>query len=420
MEPSKIAIIILLVTIILYITERIPLAVTALLSCLAMGISKCCSYDAVFSGFSNDVTMMIVGMCIVGDTLFRTGAASYLGSKLIKMFGRNEKLFLVACLIITAGLSAFLSNSATVAMMLPVAGSAVAASNGRLTKKHTYMPIGFAAVAGGGLTLIGSTPQVIAQGLLKDAGLEGASFFEYLYTGIPKVVIMIVFFLTIGYPMLRKTCDFPEVEETPRSLSDENKFTAKMLISILILIGCVVGFVLQLWSFGMVSMLGAAMCIVTRCVNFKDAFRKLDWNTIILIACSLSFASCLNESGAGELIANTIVAVVGNEVNHFLVLVVVAVLASFLGNLVSASAATPILAPICMYMAPEVGMEPRALIIAVVVFSSIVYTTPTSTPPNSMPLVAGYRYRDYIKVGGLLNVVTVIILLCMYPLIYQL
>ena len=220
--------------------------------------------------------------------------------------------------------------------------------------------------------------------------------------------------------MLRKTCDFPEVEEAPRSLSDENKFTAKMLISILILIGCVVGFVLQLWSFGMVSMLGAAMCIVTRCVNFKDAFRKLDWNTIILIACSLSFASCLNESGAGELIANTIVAVVGNEVNHFLVLAVVAVLASFLGNLVSASAATPILAPICMYMAPEVGMDPRALIIAVVVFSSIVYTTPTSTPPNSMPLVAGYRYRDYIKVGGLLNVVTVFILLCMYPLIYRL
>ena len=63
-------------------------------------------------------------------------------------------------------------------MMLPIAASAISASGGKLTKKHTYMPIGFAAVAGGGLTLIGSTPQIIAQGMLIDAGLEGAGFFE--------------------------------------------------------------------------------------------------------------------------------------------------------------------------------------------------------------------------------------------------
>ncbi len=422
METSTISIIILVCTIVLYLTEVIPLSITALLSCLSMGIFGCCSLSTVFSGFSNDVTMMIIGMCIVGDTLFYTGAASFLGSKLIRIFGKNEKIFLMACIVISAVLSAFLSNSATVAMMLPIAASAIAASNGKLTKKHTFMPIGFAAVAGGGLTLIGSTPQIIAQGMLIDAGFEGASFFEYFITGLPKVLIMVVFFLTFGYKMIRQTCTFPEVPDAADKddVADKHdRFTLKMLVSILILVGCVVGFIAQLWSFGIVSMLGAALCVITRCVNAKEAFKHLDWNTIILVASALGFALCLNESGAGEVIAKAFVGLVGSNVNHFVVLAVIAFLASFLGNIVSASAATPILVPICLYMAPEIGMDPRSLVIAVVVFSSIVYTTPTSTPPNSMPLVAGYRYRDYVKIGGLLNLLTIVILLLLYPLIYQ-
>lgn len=422
METGTIAVIILIITIIAYLTEIFPLAVTALISCIAMGIFNCCSLNTVFSGFSNNVTMMIIGMCIVGDTLFYTGAASYLGGKLIKGFGKNEKVFLIVCVIISSTLSAFLSNSATVAMMLPIAASAISASKGKLTKKHTYMPIGFAAVAGGGLTLIGSTPQIIAQGLLADAGFQGAGFFEYLMTGIPKVFIMIFFFSTIGYSMMKRICNFPEVEDNQDKdnlAAKHDCFTPKMFISIMILFGCVMGFITQAWSFGIVSMLGAALCIVTGCISMKDAFKHLDWNTIILIACSLSFAACLNESGAGQVIANAFVGFVGDDVNHYLVLAVIAVLSSFLGNIVSASAATPILAPICLYMAPKIGMDARSLVIAVVVFSSIVYTTPTSTPPNSMPLIAGYKYTDYVKIGGVLNIITIAFLLVLYPLIYR-
>lgn len=421
METSTIAIIILAAVIVMYVTEVIPLPVTALLSCLAMGIFGCCKLSTVFAGFSNNVTLMIIGMCVVGDTLFATGAATYIGNRLIRLFGNSEKVFTMALIVLSAVLSAFLSNSATVAMMLPIAGSAIAASNGRLFKKYTYMPIGFAAVAGGGLTLIGSTPQIIAQGMLVDNGFAGATFFEYMITGIPKVIIMIIFFLTIGDKLMKKVCTFPEVQDdAPPPEETNDKFTGKMLISVLIMLGCVIGFVFQLWSFGIVSMLGAAMCVVTRCVNFKDAFKNLDWNTIILVACSLGFASCLDESGAGVVIANAFVSVVGVNVSPMLVLAVIGTLASLLGNLVSASAATPILAPICLYLAPQIGMDARTLIIAVVVFSSVVYTSPTSTPPNTMPLVAGYRYMDYVKVGGLLNVVTVVALIFLMPMLYPL
>lgn len=419
MDVSIISLIILIITVILYLTEIFPLSITSLLSCIAMGIFGCCSFNTVFSGFSNNVTMMIIGMSIVGNTLFETGVACFFGNKLIKLFGTNERRFLFACMLITAVLSAFLSNSATVAMMLPIAGTAVANSNGNLKKKHTYMPIGFAAVAGGGLTLIGSTPQILAQGMLIDAGYDGATFWEYLLTGIPKVVILIIFFMTFGYGMIKKVCTFPEIDNSENTEEIPEKFTKKMFFSLVILFFCIIGFCSQIWNVGIVSMLGAACCIITKCTDVKTAFKKLDWNSILLIACALGVASCLNESGTGELIASFVINRFGKEVNSFVILTIFAILASFLGNMISASAATPILVPIALHLAPVWGMNTRALIIAIVVFSSIVYTTPTSTPPNSMPLVAGYRYIDYVKVGGLLNVITVVILLLIYPLIYN-
>ncbi len=417
MEQSTTAVIILICTMVLYIIEIIPISITSLLSCMAMGIFGCCSMGTVFSGFSNDVTIMVIGMCIVGDTLFHTGAATYLGSKLVALLGKNEKRFLIACILISAILSAFLSNSATVAMMLPIAGSAIAASGGKLSKKNIYMPIGFAAIAGGGCTLIGSTPQLVAQGILTENGLEPASFFEYLLTGIPKIIIMVVFFMTFGYKLIKRTAGLSEAQAADNK-EGAMRFTPKMLISILILVGCIICFTAQIGNVAIISMLAASACIVTRCVNVKQAFSKLDWNTIFLLASALGVAACLNESGAGELIANSIVGLIGNDVNGFMILAVVALLASLLGNIVSTTASTAILAPICVYVAPKIGMDARTLVIAVVVFANVVYSTPTSTPPNSMTLVAGYRFTDYIKVGGLLNIITIAVLLIIFPLLY--
>ena len=418
MDSSITAIIILAVTLLLYITELIPLSVTSLLSCMAMGIFGCCSFNSVFSGFSNDVTIMVLGMCIVGDTFFQTGAAAYFGNKLIRLFGGNQKRFMIACIILAGVISAFFSNSATVAMMLPIAEAAVVASNGKLRKKDLFMPIGFAAIAGGGITLIGSTPQVIAQGILTQNGIEGAGFFEYAITGIPKLLILLLYFLFIGRKWLAKLPE-EEVDEAKQVQADQ-RFTGKMLIALIIMILCILGFVTQTFSYSIIAMLGASACIVFRCVKAKDAFKSVDWNTIILLASALSMAACLNESGAGELIVDTIVRVAGTELNHYLILAVIAVLASLMANTISTSATTTILVPISIYLANRVGMNPRSLAIAVAVFANIVYITPTSSPPNAMTLTAGYRFTNYVKVGGLLNIISVIVTLLIFPFFHPL
>ncbi len=418
MEQSIIAVIILAVTLFLYITELIPLAVTSLLSCMAMGIFGCCSYNTVFSGFSNDVTIMVLGMCIVGDTFFHTGAAAYFGKKLIRLFGSNEKGFMFACIALSGIISAFFSNTATVAMMLPIAEAAVVASKGTLHKKALYMPIGFAAIAGGGITLIGSTPQVITQGILEQSGIESVGFFEYAMTGIPKFLLLLLYFFFIGKKMLAQLSE-EEVKETSDT-DTEQHFTGKMLISLIIMLLCILGFITQVFDYSIIAMLGACACIVFRCVNVKDAFKNVDWNTVVLLASALSMAACLNESGAGVLIADSIVKLTGSEINRYVILVIIATLASLMANTISTSATTTILVPISIYLANSFGINPRSLAIAVAVFANVVYITPTSSPPNAMTLTAGYRFVDYVKVGGILNVITLILTLFIFPLFHPL
>ena len=89
-QPSTVAIIITVIAIVLYVTEIIPLPVTAVSACLLMGICGVTTYARSFSGFSNDILMMSAGMIIVGDTLFATGAARLIGTRIVRLFGRSR------------------------------------------------------------------------------------------------------------------------------------------------------------------------------------------------------------------------------------------------------------------------------------------------------------------------------------------
>jgi sodium-dependent dicarboxylate transporter 2/3/5 len=119
--------------------------------------------------------MMVIGVIVLGNAMFETGAAQLLGKGIVKLAGDNERNILILSMIAAAVLSAFLSNSATVAMFYSN-NIRCAATSSKIRRKNLFMPIGMAAVAGGCCTLVGSTPQVVAQGILIDRVGEGFNF----------------------------------------------------------------------------------------------------------------------------------------------------------------------------------------------------------------------------------------------------
>ena len=422
MSSSTIALIILAITIVFFVSGKIPLSITAVGAALAMGVFGIIPFSSVFAGFSNDVTMMVIGSMVLGEALFETGVAQKIGSTIIKMVGTKEKVFIVTVVVVTAILSAFLSNTAVVAIMMPMIAATAASSRGVITKKNTFMAVGFAANIGGGMTLVGSTPNVVGQGLLNDAGLASMSFFDLTLGSIPRLLFIVAFYATVGCAIQNKVFNFPEVEdENMAAMTEGKKYNkSKMVISTVILVLTVIGFISGIWTVGAVAMIAALACVITGCITIKQVFARLDWTTVWVLAGSLGFAAGISQSGAGQMIADGVIGFLGENISMFSLMIVFTLLSVVLGNLMSSTATMALLGPIAISMCTTLGFEAKPIFMAIIWSLNLAFLNPVATPPVTMTLQAGYRFLDYTKIGAILMAGCLILTIVMYPIIFHL
>lgn len=422
MSSSTIALIILAITIVFFVSGKIPLSITAVGAALAMGVFGIIPFSSVFAGFSNDVTMMVIGSMVLGEALFETGVAQKIGSTIIKMVGTKEKVFIVTVVVVTAILSAFLSNTAVVAIMMPMIAATAASSRGVITKKNTFMAVGFAANIGGGMTLVGSTPNVVGQGLLNDAGLASMSFFDLTLGSIPRLLFIVAFYATVGCAIQNKVFNFPEVEdENMAAMTEGKKYNkSKMVISTVILVLTVIGFISGIWTVGAVAMIAALACVITGCITIKQVFARLDWTTVWVLAGSLGFAAGISQSGAGQMIADVVIGFLGENISMFSLMIVFTLLSIVLGNLMSSTATMALLGPIAISMCTTLGFEAKPIFMAIIWSLNLAFLNPVATPPVTMTLQAGYRFLDYTKIGAILMAGCLILTIVMYPIIFHL
>jgi sodium-dependent dicarboxylate transporter 2/3/5 len=417
MNPEIIiSFIILILMITGFITEVFSLSVIALLGCLAFSVTGIIDHSTAFSGFSNDIVFMIAGTMVVGETMFQTGAAQFLGERIIKAVGHNERRMMFV-LILSAGLlSAFSSNSSVMAMFLPLIRSVAASSNGRIKARHLVMPVGIATMVGGGCTIVGSTPQLVTQGLLADGGYRTFTFFELGYIGFPLLILLAVFYSTIGYNLVVRTTSYmPDVPEymsemKASAVSGITKANPKMYICFAILIGMVAGFLSGIWTVGTVAVLAALLCVVTGCISTKTALDKMGWNALIIVGATLGVAKGLNASGAAKYIANLIVNVLGENVSIVVLLFVVGFMCVIMSNLLSHTATMSILIPIFIPVAIQMGFDPTLLAYAITCFVACGYSTPLGVASYAMTLAEGYKFTDYFKIAGVFNLIAYVIM----------
>lgn len=191
-----IVLIILAVTLALFMSNRLRLDLVAVMALLALVFSGVISTDEALAGFSDPVVLMIAGLFVVGAALFRTGVADAMGRWMERLAGDSPARLIAVLMLITAALSGFLSSTGTVAVMLPVV-VAIARSRG-ISPSRLLIPLAFAALLGGMLTLIGTPPNLIVAGQLAQAGLEPFGFFDYTLPGLVMLAIGIVFMVLVS------------------------------------------------------------------------------------------------------------------------------------------------------------------------------------------------------------------------------
>lgn len=180
-------IIILLTTAVFFAWGKIRSDLVALCSLIALLLMQTITPAEALSGFSNPVVIMMVGLFVVGGAIFQTGLAKTIGAKLLSLSGNNPTKLYFLVMIGTAGIGAFVSNTGTVALMLPIVVS-MAASNG-INASRLLMPLAFASSMGGMLTLIGTPPNLVIQEALEKNGYEPLGFFSFLPSGLIVVTV---------------------------------------------------------------------------------------------------------------------------------------------------------------------------------------------------------------------------------------
>lgn len=421
------SIVIILIGLVLFVTELIPIPVTGLVLSILMGITGCMPLESIYSGFSSSAFIMLLGLLIVGDSLFATGLAGILGNKLTQIKAlRNEKTLFLVLFLVTGLCSAFFSNSATIAMLIPICASIVSSSNGKLQNKYYIMGIGIAGVIGGTLTLVGSVPQVVANGIIMSAGYEGLGMFDFAKVSGVCFVVALLYFLTIGFSIQKKVLNFDDVSPVSEeylknnSQQEEGKITRPMIICAVVFLFCAFCFVTGLFPIAVTAMIGSAILFATKTMDFKTTMRNLDWNALIVVAASTSFATGLNTSGGGKLIADTVLGLFGGENASLTVLMIVGVLISaFLGQLMSMTAIVSMMVPIYISMAEALSVSPYPFVYALVLAASCGLATPVGNAGITQTMVGGYRFKDYVKIGGPLTVILVIIVCLLCPIMFK-
>lgn len=209
--------IILGVSAILFVQGRIRSDIVALCSLLCLMVFGILGPEQALSGFSNSIVVMMVGLFVVGGAIFRTGLAKMIGGRIVKMAGKSELRLLVLTMLVTAGIGAFVSNTGTVALMLPILVSL--AADGGIQTRRLLMPMAFASSMGGMLTLIGTPPNLVVNNQLQEAGLEGLGFFSFTPIGIVCIVTGVLVLIPLSRKFLGERGEEPQYEAKGKSLS---------------------------------------------------------------------------------------------------------------------------------------------------------------------------------------------------------
>ena len=427
MGTAEQTLIVLAVMAVLFVTEIIPLAITSLGGAIALGLMGIITPKVVFSGLSDSTVVLFAGMFVVGAALFYTGLAQKIGETVVSHAGTSENGLMLAIMVVTATMSAFLSNTGTTAALLPVVVGICAVA--KIPASRQLMPLAFAAGIGGIITMVGTPPNIIVSGTLSKFGIEPFGFFEFAWIGIPLTIATIVFMMLIGKHLLPKheIADAGEVEQevAAEDISNDPK---KQLFSGIILLGVIIAMILGQPlkdNFGinlplsMVAVIGAMLCVLTGCLNEKQAYTSIDWVTIFLFAGMMPVATALDQSGAGKMIANAVIGVMGDNPSPYFATGVLFALSCIMTQFMSNTASCALLAPIGISIAQGMGADPHAVLMAIGVAASCAFGTPVGTPPNTLVLGPGqYKFTDYVKAGVPLILVCFVVSLIIIPMVW--
>ena len=422
MTTEMISLAIVVGWIVLFVWRPIPNAVTACLGCLMFALTGVCTLDKAISGFSNSTVLLMFGMMVVGIALMDTGAAKLIGRYVAKISEGREKRFILLAGTVSAIMSTFLSNTAVIAIFLPIIASA-SQTNASMNRKNMTLPVTMGAMFGGVCTLVGSTPQLTANGILEEMTGKSLQMFDFLLPGLCLFAIYMLYVLTIGHRMGVKVWGNTEAVEASAAETATEEIVVdkkKMLIMCVIFAITIVLFIGGWISTSMTAVLAALLCVITGCTTQKSIIKKMDWSVVFILAGCLGIAAGITSGGLGDMMSDLMSNIISPDVPALAVFAFFVFATMLISNFITNSTAVVITLPIVLSLCTANGYNPVAFTLGIVYAANLVYSMPLANAQTAMTLVAGYKFSDYIKYTWLLNILVFTGIIIAVPVFFPL
>lgn len=385
---------------VLWVSETYPLAATALASSFLLVIGGR-EMDAVFAAYFDPVVVLLLGGFFLGVALTRHGLDVALANRVLHRAGRRPSTVLLAVMVATAVFSMWISNTASTAIMLPIALGLVATQPNAPEDLPRAFVLGVAAAAniGGIATPIGTTANPLAISFLADAGVD-VGFFDWMVRAAPLAVLMVVAawaILLVVFPIGRTAIEPPAASEA---------FTRPQWgVMAVFLLTVVAWLTSDLHGHGAAFVaLGAVLALFATGLVGQDDITKAGWPTLLLIGGGLALGEAIADSGLAGALADALAAHL-LDAARAVVFIVVAITGVALTMFASNTATAVIMMPIAISLSDLLGLAALPLVMLSAVALSMDFLVPVGTPPNAMAYETGHvSVRQMLRSGSLLTV----------------
>ena len=398
---------------ILWLTEAIHVTATAILVpllALFIGIPEFDTKKAL-SSFADPIIFVFFGGFALAATMHVQKLDRKIAFGLIGLAGGHLGRAVVMMFAVTAGLSMWISNTATAAMMLPLAIgllTSVDETKDRNTFVFVLLGIAYSASIGGLGTLVGSPPNAIAA---KELGI---GFSEWLSFGLPVMLVLMPFLLGTMYlvlrPRLNQKIQMVEQEHIPLTLPRILTLVIFAITALSWIFGKQLG-----ETFGFVqpdtviALFAAVAVLLFGLVSWKQVSDNTDWGVLMLFGGGIALSNIMKDTGASAVLAESISGALAGA-SPLLVILVIAAFIIFLTEFTSNTASAALLVPLFAPIGVQLGLPPEVLIMIIGIGASCAFMMPVATPPNAIVMGTGHvKQRDMMKVGWRLNLVAIAI-----------
>lgn len=393
-----------------WILEVFPLPITGLMIPVLLSLFGVFSPQQAFAPFSNSIIFLMIGGLVLGQAIKKHGLDRWIGYNLITYSkGKIDRLILLTMLV-TAFISMWMSNTVAIAVILPVALSILTAIPEQLVnlRKKMLLGISISTSLGGMAMLTGSTPAMLAAGLLEQVTAFG--FLQWAYYGLPvSICSLVIAFLVLKkmFPSPKLTLDLDEVlaqkKQAERFSSSQKKVITVFLGTIILWfmggqIEQMLGMSVSISSAALVSIMAVLVMFGSNLLDLRD-LQSIQWELIFLVGGGLLLGEAMIASGAAGQISDALFSF--NSVAPMIVLpLLFGVISLILTNFISNSATGAMMIPIAIETSRLLGISPVPFVMAVALSAIIAFITPVGVPSTALVYSTGRVSKgELIKAG---------------------